>query len=118
MKSRERRFLPSGILVKEKICTPEHSSDLSMAGEPPFTRWVPQYVPGLVKMTEAARRKESDVISVHKLDRFTRDDYEHVVSERELERLDIRLESISEPLDVDSPAGYLSRRIIQVMEKC
>jgi site-specific DNA recombinase len=71
--------------------------------------------PTFEKMMEAARRKEFDVIIVHKLDRFARDDYEHVVSERELEKLGIRLESVSEPMDVSSPAGYLSRRIMQVI---
>ncbi len=34
---------------------------------------------------------------MHKLDRFAWDDYEHVVSERELEKLGIRLESVNEP---------------------
>jgi len=71
--------------------------------------------PTFEKMMAAARRKEFEVIIVHKLDRFARDDYEHVVSERELEKLGIRLESVSEPLDVSSPAGYLSRRIMQVI---
>ena len=71
--------------------------------------------PTFEKMMAAARCKEFDIIIVHKLDRFARDDYEHVVSERELEKLGIRLESVSEPLDVTSPAGYLSRRIMQVI---
>ncbi len=71
--------------------------------------------PTFEKMMAAARRKEFEAIIVHKLDRFARDDYEHVVSERELEKLGIRLESVSEPLDVSSPAGYLSRRIMQVI---
>ena len=71
--------------------------------------------PTFEKMMSAARRKEFDAILVHKLDRFARDDYEHVVSERELEKLGIRLESVSEPLDPSSPAGYLSRRIMQVI---
>ncbi|MBC8477836.1 MAG: recombinase family protein, partial [Dehalococcoidia bacterium] len=71
--------------------------------------------PTFEKMMAAARRKEFDIILVHKLDRFARDDYEHVVSERELEKLGVRLESVSEPLDVTSPAGYLSRRIMQVI---
>ena len=71
--------------------------------------------PTFEKMMAAARNKEFDIILVHKLDRFARDDYEHVVSERELEKLGISLESVSEPLDVTSPAGYLSRRIMQVI---
>ena len=71
--------------------------------------------PVFEKVMAAARHKEFDIILVHKLDRFARDDYEHVVSERELEKLEIRLESVSEPLDVTSPAGYLSRRIMQVI---
>ena len=71
--------------------------------------------PTFEKMMTAARNKEFDIILVHKLDRFARDDYEHVVSERELEKLGVSLESVSEPLDVTSPAGYLSRRIMQVI---
>jgi len=71
--------------------------------------------PTFEEMLAAARRKEFDIIIVHKLDRFARDDYEHVVTERELEKLGIRLMSVSEPLDVSSPAGYLSRRIMQVI---
>ena len=71
--------------------------------------------PTFEKLLAAARRREFDLVLVHKLDRFARDDYEHVVSERELEKLNIRLESVSEPLDPSSPAGYLSRRIMQVI---
>ena len=66
-------------------------------------------------MMAAARRTEFGIILVHKLDRFARDDYEHVVTERELEKLGIQLMSVSEPLDASSPAGYLSRRIMQVI---
>ena len=71
--------------------------------------------PTFEKMMAAARNKEFDIILVHKVDRFARDDYEHVVSERELEKMNVSLESVSEPLDVTSPAGYLSRRIMQVI---
>jgi DNA invertase Pin-like site-specific DNA recombinase len=71
--------------------------------------------PTFEKLLAAARRQEFDAILVHELDRFARDDYEHVVSERELEKLGIRLESVREPLDPSSPADYLSPRIMQVI---
>lgn len=68
--------------------------------------------PTFEKLMAAARRREFEAVLVHKLDRFARDDYEHVVAERELERLGIRLENVRKPLDPSSPAGYLSRRIM------
>jgi site-specific DNA recombinase len=71
--------------------------------------------PTFEKLLAAARRREFEAVLVHKLDRFARDDYEHVVAEREMEKLGIHLESVSEPLDPSSPAGYLSRRIMQVI---
>ncbi len=61
--------------------------------------------PTFEKMMDAARNKEFDVIIVHKLDRFARDDYEHVVSERELEkafvlRVSVNHWMLAAPLDI------------------
>jgi DNA invertase Pin-like site-specific DNA recombinase len=67
------------------------------------------------KMVAAARAKEFDVILVHKFDRFARNDYDFVVYEKELEDLGITLESVSEPGDASTPAGYIGRRMMQII---
>jgi len=66
-------------------------------------------------MIAAARNKEFDVILVHKFDRFARNDYDFVIYEKELEDLGIVLESVSEPGDASTPAGYIGRRMMQVI---
>jgi site-specific DNA recombinase len=71
--------------------------------------------PEFQKMISAARAKEFDVILVHKFDRFARNDYDFVVYEKELEDLGITLESVSEPGDASTPAGYIGRRMMQVI---
>ena len=67
------------------------------------------------EMVSAARAKEFDVILVHKFDRFARNDYDFIVYEKELEELGIRLESMSEPGDFSTPAGYIGRRMMQII---
>lgn len=71
--------------------------------------------PEFQNMITAARSKEFDVILVHKFDRFARNDYDFVVYEKELEGLGIIVESVSEPGDASTPAGYISRRMMQVI---
>ncbi len=71
--------------------------------------------PEFQKMIASARAKEIDIILVHKLDRFARNDYDFIIYEKELEDLGILLESVSEPGDVSTPAGYISRRMMQVI---
>jgi hypothetical protein len=66
-------------------------------------------------MIASARAKEFDVILVHKFDRFARNDYDFIVYEKELEDLGITLESLSEPGDASTPAGYIGRRMMQVI---
>lgn len=66
-------------------------------------------------MIAAARSKEFDVILVHKFDRFARNDYDFIVYEKELEELGITVESLSEPGDASTPAGYIGRRMMQVI---
>ncbi len=67
------------------------------------------------KMISAARAREIDIILVHKFDRFARNDYDFVVYEKELEELAISLESVSEPGDASTPAGYIGRRMMQII---
>ncbi len=71
--------------------------------------------PEFQKMIDAARAKEFDVILVHKFDRFARNDYDFVVYEKLLEDLSIVVESVSEPGDASTPAGYIGRRMMQVI---
>ncbi len=71
--------------------------------------------PEFQKMIASARAKDFDVILVHKFDRFARNDYDFVVYEKELEDLGITVESVSEPGDASTPAGYIGRRMMQVI---
>jgi len=71
--------------------------------------------PDFQKMIVAASNKEFDVILVHKFDRFARNDYDFIVYEKELEDLGIIVESVSEPGDASTPAGYIGRRMMQVI---
>jgi len=71
--------------------------------------------PEFQQMITAARSKEFDVILVHKFDRFARNDYDFITYEKELEDLGIIVESMSEPGDASTPAGYISRRMMQVI---
>jgi len=71
--------------------------------------------PEFQKMIDAARNKEFDIILVHKFDRFARNDYDFVVYEKLLEDLGIVVESVSEPGDASTPAGYIGRRMMQVI---
>ena len=71
--------------------------------------------PEFQKMITAARAKEFDVILVHKFDRFARNDYDFITYEKELEDLGIKVESLSEPGDASTPAGYISRRMMQII---
>ena len=81
------------------------------AGESARTDKRPQFQ----EMISQARARKFDVIIVHKLDRFARNDYDFVIYEKELEELGIILESVSEPGDASTPAGYISRRMMQVI---
>ena len=71
--------------------------------------------PEFQKMITAARAKEFDVILIHKFDRFARNDYDFITYEKELEDLGIIVESVSEPGDASTPAGYISRRMMQII---
>ncbi|MBM3167366.1 MAG: recombinase family protein, partial [Chloroflexi bacterium] len=71
--------------------------------------------PDFQKMITAARCIEFDIILVHKFDRFARNDYDFIVYEKELEDLGITVESVSEPGDASTPAGYIGRRMMQVI---
>ncbi len=71
--------------------------------------------PEFQQMISTARNKEFDVILVHKFDRFARNDYDFIIYEKELEDLGIRVDSVTEPGDASTPAGYIGRRMMQVI---
>ncbi|MDD5511447.1 MAG: recombinase family protein [Dehalococcoidales bacterium] len=71
--------------------------------------------PEFQKMIAQARNKAFDIILVHKFDRFARNDYDFIIYEKELEDLKITVESVSEPGDASTPAGYISRRMMQII---
>jgi len=81
------------------------------AGESAKTNKRPQFQ----KMIGAARTKAFDIILVHKFDRFARNDYDFIIYEKELGDLGVTVESVSEPGDASTPAGYISRRMMQVI---
>ncbi|GAG95874.1 unnamed protein product, partial [marine sediment metagenome] len=81
------------------------------AGESARTDRRPQFQ----DMIASARAKEFDVVLVHKFDRFARNDYDFIVYEKELEDLGIVIESLSEPGDASTPAGYIGRRMMQII---
>jgi DNA invertase Pin-like site-specific DNA recombinase len=81
------------------------------AGESARTDKRPQFQ----QMISAARAKEFDIILVHKFGRFARNDYDFIVYEKELEDLGLTVGSVSEPGDASTPAGYISRRMMQVI---
>ncbi len=71
--------------------------------------------PEFQNMISSARAKEFDVILIHKFDRFARNDYDFIIYEKELEGLGITVDSVSEPGDASTPAGYIGRRMMQVI---
>ena len=81
------------------------------AGESARTDKHPQFQ----RMVAEARARQFDVILVHKFDRFARNDYDFIIYEKEFEDLGISIESVSEPGDASTPAGYIIRRMMQVI---
>ncbi len=81
------------------------------AGESARTDKRPQFQ----EMITQAKEKQFDVILVHKFDRFARNDYDFIIYEKLLEDLGIIVESVSEPGDASTPAGYIGRRMMQVI---
>jgi len=72
--------------------------------------------PEFQRMMEDARQKRFDVIVIHKLDRFSRDRYDHAFYKRELRQAGILLCSVSENLD-DSPESVILEGILEAMSE-
>jgi len=68
--------------------------------------------PGFQRMIADAKRGLFDVVVVHKLDRFSRDRYDHAFYKRELRQCGVRLESVLERLD-DSPESVILEAMLE-----
>ncbi len=69
--------------------------------------------PEFLKMIADAKHHLFDVILVHKLDRFARDRYDAAIYRKELEKVGVKLVSVLENFDDDSPE---SRIMVSVIE--
>lgn len=66
--------------------------------------------PAFKNMIEDARKGLFDVVIVHKMDRFSRDVFDTLSVQRELEKYNVRIESVIERFE-DTPEGDLSKFI-------
>lgn len=66
--------------------------------------------PAFKNMIEDARKGLFDVVIVHKMDRFSRDVFDTLSVQRELEKYNVRIESVIERFE-DTPEGNLSKFI-------
>ena len=65
-------------------------------------------------MIDAAKHKEFEAIIVHKLDRFARNRYDSAVYGRMLEKAEVRLISVLEPIaSEDTPEAGLFRGVVE-----
>jgi len=68
--------------------------------------------PEFQRMIEDAKRKRFDVLVIHKLDRFSRDRYDHAFYKRELRQAGVQLVSVLENLD-DSPESVVLEAVLE-----
>ncbi len=73
--------------------------------------------PAFQRMLADARKKLFDVIVVHKLDRFARNRYLAVTITEDLKKYGVKVESASEPISDDDPAGLLVRGILETINE-
>ncbi|WP_229098586.1 recombinase family protein [Turicibacter sanguinis] len=66
--------------------------------------------PGFQKMLDDAQKGLFDVVIVHKMDRFSRDVFDALSVQRELEKYNVKIESVIERFE-DTPEGNLSKFI-------
>lgn len=72
---------------------------------------------GFSAMIARAKNKEFDLILVHKLDRFSRQQYEAVVFKSLLRKLGIKIISVTEHFDPDTIEGFLYEGMIQIINQ-
>ena len=66
-----------------------------------------------IKMVEDARKNKFDVIIVHKLDRFARNRTDAAIYRRELSKCGVKLISVLENFDEDSPESVILQSVIE-----
>lgn len=75
--------------------------------------------PAFKKMISVAKSKikNFDAIVIHKLDRFSRNNEDHVIYRALLRQYGVKIYSVSEPYDEDTPHGFLSNGILQLISQ-
>lgn len=73
--------------------------------------------PGFCAMVAHCRRNKVNVILVHKLDRFSRNQEESVLFKSLLRQHGVKVKSISENFDPDTPSGFLYEGMIEVINQ-
>lgn len=67
--------------------------------------------------TSKSKIKSFDGIVVHKIDRFSRNNEDHVIYRALLKQYGVKVYSVSEPYDDDTPHGFLSNGILQLISE-
>jgi len=73
--------------------------------------------PGFMQMLSYCKRNSVDMILVHKLDRFSRNQEESILFKSMLRRHDVEVRSITENFDRETPQGYLYEGMIEVINQ-
>ena len=73
--------------------------------------------PGFCEMVAFCRKHDVGVILVHKLDRFSRNREESILFKSLLRRHGVRVQSITETYDPDTPQGFLYEGMIEVINQ-
>ena len=73
--------------------------------------------PGFCSMITFCRKKAVDLILVHKLDRFSRNREESILFKSLLRKHGVRVQSITEHYDPETPQGFLYEGMIEVINQ-
>jgi site-specific DNA recombinase len=73
--------------------------------------------PGFCSMIAFCRKQDVDLILVHKLDRFSRNREESILFKSLLRRHGVRVQSITEHYDPETPQGFLYEGMIEVINQ-
>jgi site-specific DNA recombinase len=73
--------------------------------------------PGFCSMIAYCRKQDVDLILVHKLDRFSRNREESILFKSLLRKHGVRVQSITENYDPETPQGFLYEGMIEVINQ-
>lgn len=73
--------------------------------------------PGFMSMINLVKDTDISVILVHKLDRFSRNREESIIFKSLLKKHGVRVKSITENFDPDTPSGFLFEGMIEVINQ-